>query len=419
MVMVMLITTPPPRAPPPPPAALAAAVTAGVDSGPRSSPRALFAASFSVPSVAARESNGAVSARVTSSRSNRARNVPAISAAWCSHASCGARYRRTSAATSERSSRHPDIAEDSRTLYSLWSTVAFWSRKRDRKEPEPQPPDPSRCVLCGRPRAEVKRLIGGLSGAVCDDCVRESIWLLEDDAESGKSRAVASLIVSMMECDALHTSRARTTALGNAALELAADDPALLRRIGHAAVARANDTVAVAALSRLPPGAMSIDDRINLSYAHSERQEFERAAEVLPAPDEATAPVEEVHLLFARSWNTRSACGRAARAARGQAFEATSKAASHTWSSSPASTTQRRRGFARSRSTAPRIRSVYSCSATPCGRRAIDWVRGSSGRPLWMRPTRRARMPRARVGDSNLSTVDVATRWPTRCARAM
>jgi tetratricopeptide (TPR) repeat protein len=190
--------------------------------------------------------------------------------------------------------------------------MPFWSRS-----PRPSPASDQvekaaddfeeevHCALCDAVRADVRRLVAGRSGAVCDRCIRSALWMLDDDEESGPghatSPALASLIVAMMESDPVPASFARTNKLGDAALELAGGDVTLVRRVGVAALARSNASAALRAFAAIPRDVRTLTDRINLSIAHYLTGDLEGALEAIPAVSEAQTRSEAILLLLNRA----------------------------------------------------------------------------------------------------------------------
>jgi tetratricopeptide (TPR) repeat protein len=136
------------------------------------------------------------------------------------------------------------------------------------------------CVLCDRNHRQVRQLIAGRSGAVCSDCIRQSLEVLEgrspDPLEIAREAVDRSL-------DALPQGArfAMSGPVVRAALALAEGDPTTTRRIAQQAQRIGNPEAALDALQLLPEGELTNAERVALSASYSSLGDYERGLAVL------------------------------------------------------------------------------------------------------------------------------------------
>jgi tetratricopeptide (TPR) repeat protein len=146
------------------------------------------------------------------------------------------------------------------------------------------PPSPPQehlvCVLCDRNHRQVLQLVAGRSGAVCSDCVRQSLEVLEgrsvDPLEAAREAVSRSLEALPQEA-----RFATSGPVVRAALVLAHGDLVATRRVAHHAQRIGNPEAALEALQQIPETQRTNGERIGLSAAYVSIGDYEHALAAL------------------------------------------------------------------------------------------------------------------------------------------
>lgn len=155
----------------------------------------------------------------------------------------------------------------------------------------PTPPTPTAaamtlaCSFCGKSQRDVRKLIAGPSVYICDDCIGLSVGIL---AEEAGQNMLAELVLGAVENREVMTRHADVQPALRAAIDLAAGDAVLLRRIYTAAQRFYDEDTAARALGAIPSAARTTSDDLNRAGAYLQAEADEHALVILRAIDETT-----------------------------------------------------------------------------------------------------------------------------------
>lgn len=145
------------------------------------------------------------------------------------------------------------------------------------------------CSLCGRPRAEVRKLVQGEAGALCDECVGHALAKLEGDATHvpGWYEHAAAALGAVLDALPRKTALEHSEPLFRALLELLAGDADALRGLAGRAWPLGQYAMALEIFAALPEGSLAFGDRVERADALYHLDRFDDALAELEPVDES------------------------------------------------------------------------------------------------------------------------------------